>query len=952
MVSGKEVIQFGKTKVMERIKDIWYGYFGDFFVPFVQTGLSDLESFLVTNGKNRLSSECVSELELGWANELVEELVQLAVRTLVVEIRQKSEKKELEGETPEARYKSFMDLLVDENYINELKQKYPRLFTLLEKRTDYKVNAWKECMTRLFADREVIRSEFNIDISDMNAILTSSGDTHNHGRKVLILQFGNAKLVYKPHGLASDKVYDHMIGLLSGALNCGLGTTVTVDRGEYGWQGYIEKYIENKRTHQELNEYYYNAGVILAASYGLICTDLHGENVISGKNYPVVIDMETLSQNTTAIRNKGSRSSLENLFADYNCSVLGTMLITTKATFGSLDFDDGGISSSKGQQSKKFFSCILMDKGTDNVHFERVETQVDRCDNKVYDGDVNVNIRWYKNEIIRGFREAYTVLQKNKKEITEYLKSVNSKVRQVLRPTAVFARVLEASTYPDYMVSDAAGNVMFDKLFNGRVPETPLYLVAEQEKEELKNGDVPYVYEQFNKKSIVINNVEIEDYYEKSLADILIDHINGLCEKDMEKQTHYIYKALSVTKTDDEEKKTELGITLSEKSDIGIVKGVADHISEFLIWSDDRSECQFITNYQTSDDCFISINNCSLYDCGGVLLLLAYTAQHTKEQKYIETAKALYKGLHNTFTKDNYSFFNGAGAFIYLTYTLYKITGEREYLDILLKTYETMNKEDIAPQAQDVIVGVAGTIIMTLDIAKTIHDRLIEEKIDMLAEKLYDDIKKGSFTPMTGLAHGYSGWAWALIKYGAEKKKKEYIDLGMEQIKKENEFFCREHGGWRDVRYPKEFISFRYWCHGSAGIAVARIKIREILERCVEFSDEKWIDMLNHDIDFVMQQILSETFFENDQNYGLCHGVAGQIDAVLVMNKYLKKTELDDAIKTETEFFLNKLKNAPIKTGDPQIMDDERFMNGVSGIAYEVLRIIDPEIPTILGMEI
>ncbi len=939
-------------EITEQLREVWYPYFGDFFIPFVEDGLPELEKYLLTEGRRYLREECISEMIGNWANELIEELVQFAVRMLVVEIRRLSEDKKLIGKTSEDRYRSYMKLLGEYDYLNMLKGKYPRLFSLLNRRVNYKVAAWTECLKRLFQDRKMLKSMLGIDVSEMVTIQTSSGDTHNHGRKVLIIQFKNAKLVYKPHSLAPDTVYDHVINILSKKLNCDLGTTVTIDRGDYGWQEFVEKYTSNKRTHKELKEYYYNAGVILAASYGLICTDLHGENVISGKKYPVVIDLETLSQNTTSGENKGNKSALENLFADYNCSVLGTMFITTKATFGSLDFDDGGIASNQGQQSKKFFSCVLKDKGTDNVHFDRVETPVDRYDNKVYDGDVSVNIRKYKNEIIQGFREAYAVLEKYKKEISDYLLGIKAKVRQVLRPTAVFARLLEASTYPDYMVSDEAGNIMLDKLFNGREKETALYRVAEQEKVELQRGDVPYVYALFDKKSVFINNVEIEDYYERSLADIISDHINSLCEKDLEKQIHYIYKALSVTKMDESEKTSRIRIPMDDKSSLGFVKGVAEWINGFLSWSEDRSECQLITNYQMPNDCFISINNCSIYDCGGIVLFFVYLAKYTKEQRYIEVAKAMYKGLHNTFTKDNYSFFNGVGAFVYLTYTLYKATGEKEYLDILVKTYGTMNEDDLVSQSQDIIVGISGTIIMSLDIEQTICNPIISEKIDMLAEKLFDDMSNDRFVPMTGLAHGYSGCAWALIKYGAVRNKKDFIELGMEQINIENRYFCKEQGGWRDVRYPEEFVTFRYWCHGSAGILIARTKVKDILEHYNDSSKKRWIETIDHDIAFVNQQIMSGTFFEKNTNLGLCHGAAGQLDALLIMNKYMRIQELGRIAEEEKNIFLDELMNSSIKTGDPQIMDDEGFMNGVTGIAYEVLRILDPEIPAVLGLEI
>jgi lantibiotic modifying enzyme len=191
-----------------------------------------------------------------------------------------------------------------------------------------------------------------------------------------------------------------------------------------------------------------------------------------------------------------------------------------------------------------------------------------------------------------------------------------------------------------------------------------------------------------------------------------------------------------------------------------------------------------------------------------------------------------------------------------------------------------------------------------------------------------------------------------LIKYGAVRNKKDFIELGMEQINIENRYFCKEQGGWRDVRYPEEFVTFRYWCHGSAGILIARTKVKDILEHYNDSSKKRWIETIDHDIAFVNQQIMSGTFFEKNTNLGLCHGAAGQLDALLIMNKYMRIQELGRIAEEEKNIFLDELMNSSIKTGDPQIMDDEGFMNGVTGIAYEVLRILDPEIPAVLGLEI
>ena len=141
----------------------------------------------------------------------------------------------------------------------------------------------------------------------------------------------------------------------------------------------------------------------------------------------------------------------------------------------------------------------------------------------------------------------------------------------------------------------------------------------------------------------------------------------------------------------------------------------------------------------------------------------------------------------------------------------------------------------------------------------------------------------------------------------------------------ENSLYSEEKENWLDLRSPEdEKKVMNAWCHGAPGILLARLEIEKIRE--------------NHDIEEDMKRASRSLFYGKENGrLCICHGLAGRI---LIMKKYLeqhKNPEFREIYKQKVQelFFMLEQKNDlnASETRNPA------FMNGMSGVAYALLKL-------------
>lgn len=130
------------------------------------------------------------------------------------------------------------------------------------------------------------------------------------------------------------------------------------------------------------------------------------------------------------------------------------------------------------------------------------------------------------------------------------------------------------------------------------------------------------------------------------------------------------------------------------------------------------------------------------------------------------------------------------------------------------------------------------------------------------------------------------------------------------------------------------------WCHGAAGILLARLKI-------YPYVDSEFKEIITADISKAANTLIR---LGGLKNQCLCHGQVGNLEILFEYTKFLNDKDLKDmehntlieCLKRNKEYW-----NCGLVDG----YEHYGFMLGISGIGYSLLRRVKKELPCILNLE-
>jgi lantibiotic modifying enzyme len=174
------------------------------------------------------------------------------------------------------------------------------LFRLPVERVKPFIDAWvdaqREMLRRLAADRLLIEARFECAAERVTEMDLDLSDRHGGGRSVAILTFDSGlRLVYKPRDIGIEAwfaTFQERLNEMTAPFP--FKTLRTLGREGYGW---IEFAVHTPCLDAiQLRSYYRNAGALLCLLHLLRATDCHFENLIACGESPVFVDSETLFQ--------------------------------------------------------------------------------------------------------------------------------------------------------------------------------------------------------------------------------------------------------------------------------------------------------------------------------------------------------------------------------------------------------------------------------------------------------------------------------------------------------------------------------------------------------------------------------------------------------------------------------------------------------------------------------
>lgn len=255
--------------------------------------------------------------------QMLQSLVNRSFRVIVLEINLARQENILLGKDSEERYTYFVkELLLDNNFLAKIYNKYPELIRILDNYLENTTKYLKEILKNLNDEKNSLfmQMEINKDIKLEN-IEFSHGDTHNGNKSVAKLIFeNNFNLMYKPRSLEIEKGYKDLIDWLDNRIS-GFKKPYAANVYSNNNYGFME-FINNKECDnpEEISNFYFKMGELLAILYSLNSRDFHIENIIAFGENPVLVDLETLLHKTVEI-NEEEISSYENILSIIGNSV-------------------------------------------------------------------------------------------------------------------------------------------------------------------------------------------------------------------------------------------------------------------------------------------------------------------------------------------------------------------------------------------------------------------------------------------------------------------------------------------------------------------------------------------------------------------------------------------------------------------------------------------------------
>jgi lantibiotic modifying enzyme len=180
-----------------------------------------------------------------------------------------------------------------------------------------------------------------------------------------------------------------------------------------------------------------------------------------------------------------------------------------------------------------------------------------------------------------------------------------------------------------------------------------------------------------------------------------------------------------------------------------------------------------------------------------------------------------------------------------------------------------------------------------------------------------------------GLAHGASGLAVALLRVAelsAPSEAARFRARAADAFAHEATLYDATEGTWRDLRPGAEALRLTAFCHGAAGIGLARVEASRMSGTA-----------LGPEAHAAIAYTRAHGF---GVSHSLCHGDFGNLELLLLANEDYGDRLARVCASLDAE--------GPI-TGVPKGIETPGLFTGLAGIGWQLLRFASPEhVPSVL----
>jgi Lanthionine synthetase C-like protein/HopA1 effector protein family len=275
-----------------------------------------------------------------------------------------------------------------------------------------------------------------------------------------------------------------------------------------------------------------------------------------------------------------------------------------------------------------------------------------------------------------------------------------------------------------------------------------------------------------------------------------------------------------------------------------------------------------------------------------------------------------------------------------------------------LELVNRLDDRNSLPKGPDLLTGSAGLVTSLLLQSKLLDEPGLVKEASAVGERLIEAAEVRNEIPgcswpsntkqkhpnLTGLSHGASGVALALLQLYGATGRTEFRDCAHQGILYERALFDVKYQNWPDLRSARrtanltssQYRFLYYWCHGAPGIGVSRVAAWRYSKRR-DYLDEARIAFRS------TYAWTSRAFADSRTTGCLCHGLAGNA-LVLLHAEDVSTTEDSSAYRhlanaIGSQIACTVLNGKPVFGEGMQDVDNPSLMLGFAGLGHYLLQL-------------
>lgn len=909
--------------------------FPEYFQPFVAYTLLKIKSPLT---KLNLWND---DLQVSLAESIVNQLLEISFLTL---------QEDYEGSPLD--YQSYRSLYDSCDGYRRLFKEYPVLARLTATVCKNFIANIVEPMIHFLDDfDDLIASQIlrpAVDGDTITSVSLGLGDSHQGGRSVLSITFGGQKLYYRPRSAPEFSLFNAAVS----RTDISLPKVPHLNRTNHCWVAYLE---QAEYAEVDLTDFFVKFGGLAALLHCFGAKDMHFENIIGTSAGPIPVDLETLLHPLTQSRPSDAQEAAVQYLND---SPLGTGVFPVTANVG--------------EQSSIEASAILGGLITSKTTIDRIEfingtptlqkVTVERLPSKSLPKHMSMeDVRDHIPHIVEGFQEALNKILNEKGALLDLAASYSrNSCRVLLRPTYLYDACLRTLRHPTYMKSMLAREHFLLRLWKAHSDSKFSSAVIDAEVTSLLVQDIPFFQAEISSRMLLAPPTG--DALQKSALDRFTERLTGSTIS-MTQQRACVLVEESLNAGCIVQRKAR---KLIDQPLRPISESVMRELCEILYQK--FIETAFITDNDVTWVGFSSSKDSeslrlaplgdTLYDgLGGIAVALGAYYSISNDESAAKLVQLCLTHLERLLdelgahSRLPVGAFSGISGFLYSYAKSSELIGEspaylRANESQLVQMLERTASKD---QYLDLSSGSAGALCVlhslvsdgiwsnqsTLKTTSSIAEYLIS-KHDRVTGKQGIAWKSGhEGIYLGGMSHGVSGVAMGLACASALTGNKAFGRYATQALMFDDNYYDEQTSMWQDIREDASQRNIKtfpnHWCHGAAGIAAARARVRQLLSA----------NELEHLCEAGRRSFSSAPAPENSS---LCHGELGNALCAKTIDPVCYRHSVDQAVHNLT-------------TGTPRVgielelSEVPGLMVGHAGILFGLCAALNDAVPNVLILE-